>query len=136
MINVADEELQKKMMEYRMLELNYHALIQRREELLGRLMEVKGTMDSIEELGKSEGSEVFLPLGAGVLVPVKFDSKKKLIIGVGSDIVLEKDIDGIKKDLEKRMELFDQAAQATEKDLVMIQQKMASLEPELITKAK
>ena len=95
-----------------MLEQNYQALMNRREEILSRLMEIKGTVESVEELGKSGGNEVFLPIGAGVLVPVKFDSKKKLIIGIGSDIVLEKGVEEIKKDLEKRMEMFDQAAQA------------------------
>ena len=131
MINVTKKELEERLTEYRLLEQNHEVLMKRREEIIPRLIEIRGTIDSVEELEKGKEDEVFLPMGSGVFIPVKVNKKRKLIVAIGSDLVLENDLKGIKDLMKKRQEILEKGLESIEKDLISTENRMAGLEPKL-----
>jgi prefoldin alpha subunit len=130
------KEVERKIMEYRILEQNRQAMIERRDEMFSRFIEVRGTIESVEEMEKNSSKEFLLPMGSGVLVPVNVDSKKKMVIGIGSDLVIEKNINGIKEELKKRAEMFSKGIEAVERQISAFEKKMAELGAELNAEAK
>ncbi|OGI15749.1 hypothetical protein A3K63_00015 [Candidatus Micrarchaeota archaeon RBG_16_49_10] len=130
------KDLERKLMEYRILEQNRQTGMERRDEMFARFVEVKGTIESVEEVEKSAKGEFLLPMGSGVLAPVTLDPKKNLVIGIGSDLVVEKDLKGIKEELKRRLEMFANGIESVERQIAAIEGKMAEIEPELRAAAK
>lgn len=131
MIDVSKKDLEEKLIEYRTLEQQHGVLVKRRDEIVPRVIEIKGTIDALEELGKGKGKDLLVSLGSGVFFPVKCDPKKKMVVAIGSDIISEKSIKDMKKLIEKRFEIFEVSLEKTEKELNSVESKMAVLEPKL-----
>ncbi len=81
-------ELEEKIAEYRILEQQHEAIIKRREELITRLIEMRGTVETVEEMEKKKNDELLVPLGSGIFIHAKADFKKKVMAAIGSDIIL------------------------------------------------
>jgi len=128
---MSQKELQQKMLEYQILEENFKQLNQRRELFMMKLMEIEQTDQAIEELEKSKESDVLLPIGSSVFLPGKVSEKEKLVVGIGADIVLEKDASEVKEILGKRRKTLEVGLENVQQNMLQIANQMKVLEPEI-----
>ncbi|MFH7903251.1 MAG: prefoldin subunit alpha [Candidatus Aenigmatarchaeota archaeon] len=80
-------------------------LILYRESLLSYYRNIKSSLDSLEAI-KEEN--VFLPLGNDVFVKSNIIDKNLIIIGIGSNIYIEMEIDKAKELLEKKIKKIEE----------------------------
>ena len=94
-----NDEIQKQFYE---LEL-YNQQIKKLQDELGKVtimkMELIKSIESME--GLKESKELLIPLGGGAFVKVEVVNDGKVIVGTGSDVFLEKDIDEVIEDFKK-----------------------------------
>ena len=104
------EDLQKKIMEFQILDQNLKMLQERAEFFNQKLEEVQRTRDAVADLEKTNPGKAMIPLGSGVFAYGSIDNCADLIMGVGSGIA-------IKGDRAKVLENLESRAKDIEKDL-------------------
>ncbi|MDN5358761.1 MAG: Prefoldin subunit [Candidatus Diapherotrites archaeon] len=81
------------------------------------LQETEGAIAALKEL--KERGEAIVPLGSGVLIPVKL-SGEKILVSVGGNVVVEKGIDDAIAVLEKRRENIKKSLEQTRQQRMKI----------------
>lgn len=89
------------MVELRMMEVKLENLMRQRELLANRLAEIEGTAASIEDISKAK-SEVLFHVGGEAFMPAKPLNENKIIVMLGADVAIERNIEDAKKILESR----------------------------------
>lgn len=128
---MSQKELQQKMLEYQFLEEKFKELQQSRELFTMKIMEINQSSEALEEIEKSKQDDVFLPLGSSIFVPGKIDKKEKMIVGVGADIAVEKNIGEIKELLEKRKKTLENGLESVQNNMLEIANQIRVLEPKI-----
>jgi len=128
---MAEKEIREKLIRYQLLENQAKALMDRRNFLLTKIMEIDLTLDSLEEVGKNKGEDIFLPLGSAVHVPGTLNKTNRMIVELGADIALECTTEKAKEILNKRKNLIENGLQRLEKDIVDLGNELSTLEPEI-----
>jgi len=82
--------MQEKLVAYRSVESRLNSLLEQQKLFSSKIMEVQGTMETIEEMGKVEGQEMLFPLGSAAYVKGLLKEKDSLLVEVGSGVALEK----------------------------------------------
>ena len=68
------------------------------------LTELKVSNLTLEGLEKEKkGTELFVPIGGGSYVKTKLETSKKVVVGVGADVAVEKTVKEAKEELETRI---------------------------------
>ena len=104
------DDVQKKIVQFQILEANLKALQEREELINERLAEIENTKAAIEELKKTKPGKTLIPIGSGNFISGKIDDTEELIIGIGSGVA-------IKKKREDAAEILDSKFKEFEKDL-------------------
>ena len=125
------KEVQEKIVRYQILEGRVKALLKRREMLIAKIIEIETTLSSMEEVEKNKDSEIMLPLGSNVYIPGSLKDVKRMIVEIGADIVVEKDIADVKKILEKRKDMMSNGLQSMEIEITNITNELVRLEQEI-----
>ncbi|MEM5852780.1 MAG: prefoldin subunit alpha [Candidatus Aenigmatarchaeota archaeon] len=97
-----EKELQEKVLAHKVIEARIEELLKQREILLKNLAEIEETIEGIEEL--KEKNDVLFSLGSQTYIPCKVVEKDKIIVEIGADVAIEKNLEEGKKILEKRKE--------------------------------
>jgi len=108
---------------------------QRTEALTRQVQVIRGTLDevtmaneSIKALAKAkEGDELLIPVGASSFINVKVTSNKNVIVGIGSDIAVEKDADDAEKYMEANAAELTEALRKTVDALQEVQQALTTV---------
>ncbi len=95
-----EKDLQEKILTYRVLEARLDGLLKQRDALVARLIEMQGTIASVQEIEKSD--EVLFQIGSQAYTPGKAINKDNIIIEIGAGIALEKTAKEAKETLESR----------------------------------
>jgi len=67
--------------------------IARQNALLERAsMEIQATLEALEELPKSKGTDSLVPIGGGVYTKAQITDKKTVVVAIGAGIYAEKGI--------------------------------------------
>lgn len=125
------KEFQEKLIRYQILDSRIKALMNRRDFLLRRIVDIEATLSSMEDVKKSKGDEIFLSLGSSVHVPGTLHKTKNIIVELGADIVIECTAKRAKAILEKRKKIIEDGLQAIEKELVNLSNELLELEPKI-----
>lgn len=86
-------------------------LSQQQELIRGSIDEhlrAKETLENYLKIGKDE--ELLVPVGAGVFIKTKTGDQKEALTGIGTGIVLEKDIQEVIKRLDGQLEQLKKSA--------------------------
>ncbi len=68
------------------------------------LTELKVSSLTLEGLEKEKkGTQLFVPIGGGSYVKAKLETSKKVVVGVGADVAVEKTLKEAKEELETRI---------------------------------
>lgn len=124
-------EVQKKLVRYQVLDSRIKVLSQRRELLLAKMLEIESTLNSIEEIKKSKGEEILLYLGSNVLVPSSLKKTGKMIIELGSNIAIENTPEKTKEILNKRKSIIEDGLKTVQEELIKLSDEFSRLEPEI-----
>lgn len=96
-----DEEVQKRYMEYQLLDEKIKQLQQQIQITEQQLMEIISTVQSLDEFSKIEDkTEILVPLNNGIFARANLKKEGVLLVNVGSNIVVDKSIDETKKLIE------------------------------------
>ncbi|MBI5398229.1 prefoldin subunit alpha [Candidatus Woesearchaeota archaeon] len=91
-------ELQEKYAEYQLLEEQIKQVQQQIQKMDSQLADLESIHEGLEDFkNAAEGSEVFVPVSNGIFLQANLASNKKLLVNVGSSVVVEKTVDDTKK---------------------------------------
>jgi prefoldin alpha subunit len=89
--NPAEEEAQKKMLQFQILEGNLRALHGQLEQAMARMEEATRTKLALEELERVRADDsAMIPIGAGTFVRGKIIDSEKVLVSIGSDMAVLK----------------------------------------------
>jgi prefoldin alpha subunit len=134
MMNKQDE-LQRKIIEFQILESNLKMLQERAEIFNGKMEELQRTKEAMEELKVTKPSKALIPLGSGNFVYGSVENCDDIIIGIGSGAAIKKkredamvNLDGRIKEIESELEtllkqvsMFVYQLEKTQQDIESLQ---------------
>ena len=129
------EDLQKKLIEFQILDANFKLLQERAEILNKKLEELQKTGVAIEELKNMKPNKALIPLGSGNFVYGKIEDCDEIIVGIGSGVAIKKkreealkNLDDRTKDIEKDMNDLLKQSSAFVIQLEKVQQEIEKLQ--------
>ena len=104
------DDMQKKIIQFQMLEANMKSLQEKAEMLTARIEEIEGTKLAMDELKSAKPSKALISIGSGNFVSGRIEDTEEVIIGVGGGVA-------IKKKREEALANLDESLKETEKAL-------------------
>jgi prefoldin alpha subunit len=87
------EEVMEKYTELQLLDQQINQMQQQLNLLENKLIQLNTLSENLEDIGKTKkDSEILAPLGAGIFVKSSIKDSKNILMNVGSNVVIEKDI--------------------------------------------
>jgi len=130
---VEQKEIQKKLIRYQILESRADALMKRREFLISRMLEIESTLNSMDEIKKSSGEDILLPIGSNVHVKGELKNVDEMIVELGANIAIESTVEKAKEILEKRRKILESGLASLESEIVSLSDEIMKLQPEIRT---
>ena len=108
---MSEEQAQQLMQQMQMLENHFAQLSQQESSIINIIREANSALHSINETKTQDESDGLVPIGMGVYVQSKIQSKDKVVINIGSGIAIEKDQNSAINWLESRLKELEVALQ-------------------------
>lgn len=97
-----------------------------------QFMEMAATMQSLEDFRKLEpGAEAFVPLSTGILAKAELKDTAQLLVNVGANVAVEKDIKSTKELIERQIGQLREVRDKMAADLKRITTHGSMIEQEL-----
>jgi len=104
--------------EIRILEGSIGLLQSRLDIVRAAINEVTLAHNTLEGVAKLQnGESTLVPVGAGSYIRMKLEDSKKLIMGVGAGVAVEKDVDACVAELKARLEELERARTSLQQQL-------------------
>jgi prefoldin alpha subunit len=124
-----ERELQEKILAYRIFESRLNALLKQRDLIVNKIVEISSTLESIDEIERSD--EALFSIGSEAYVKGKIVDKEKVIIEIGANIAIEKDMKEAKETLEKRKREMEKSLAQIQEEAMKISSGLESLADEI-----
>ena len=108
---MSEEQAQQLMQQMQMLENHFAQLSQQESSIINIIREANSALHSINETKTQSESDSLIPIGMGVYVQSKIQSKDKVVINIGSGVAIEKDQNSAINWLESRLKELEVALQ-------------------------
>lgn len=108
-----EERLNSLVVEIRVLESTFNELSSRQNLLERALLESRAALDAIKGLNEGKSDQVLIQIGGGAMVRAPPPDIEKVLVNVGSSVVLE-------KPREEAVALLDGRAREIEKSVVSL----------------
>ena len=108
---MSEEQAQQLMQQMQMLENHFAQLSQQESSIINIIREANSALHSINETKTQDESDGLVPIGMGVYVQSKIQSKDKVVVNIGSGIAIEKDHNSATNWLESRLKELEIALQ-------------------------
>jgi len=105
----AEDRVNSLAVEVRILESTFNELTSRQNLLERALLENRAALEALKELGERKPDEVLLQIGGGALVKSTPPSVDKVLVNVGSNVIIEKPKDDAVTLLEGRAKQAEQS---------------------------
>lgn len=126
------EELQKKYLEYQLLDQRIKQLQQQMQTAEQQLIEIMATLQSLDEFALlDEGSEILVPVNNGIFTKARLKKENNLLVNVGASVVVDKSIEDTKKLIEKQEQEMEKIRDQIAENINMLVEKATVLEKEL-----
>ena len=100
-----EKKVQEMYMEFQVLEQHIRQLQKQLEAVTQQLIELTITSSSLDEFNKiRQGKEIFVPLSSGIFAKAGIKDTSGLLVNVGANVVVQKDVASTKKLIQKQME--------------------------------
>ncbi len=112
-----EKELQQKYMELQMLSSQIKQLQKGMQMLEEQSAEISAVAQSLDSLKRTQsGTEILIPVTSGIFMKGRVEDTTNLIVSVGSNVAVAKDVESTKKLLEERQNEI-----GSEKEELMLQ---------------
>ena len=108
---MSEQQAQQLMQQMQMLENHFSQLTQQENSIISIIREANSAIQSITETKEENESDNLVPVGMGVYVKSKIQSKDKVVINIGSGVAIEKDQNSALNWLESRLKELEVALQ-------------------------
>ncbi len=126
------QEMQKKVLQFQILQANLQLLAERERHFAEKLAEMEETMRALEDLkGVKPGDSIMVPLGSGNFVAGEVKDCEKVLVGFGAGVVIKKSQEEARKIINKRAEELNSALHELENQIQHIEFELHKLQPEL-----
>jgi prefoldin alpha subunit len=113
-----DDIIRQLATEIRILEGSVTALQSRLDIVRAAIGETTLAHDTLEGLKRLQnGDSVLIPVGAGSYVQMTIADSKKLIMGIGAGVAMEKNVENSVEELKSRLQELDKARTAIQQQL-------------------
>jgi len=68
------------------------------------------TLDGLEK--EKKGAQLFVPIGGGSYVKARLETAKKVVVGIGADVAVERTVKEAKEELEARIAELEKTREA------------------------
>ena len=128
---VEQKEIQKKLIRYQILESRANALLKRRETLITRMLEIESTLNSMDEIKKTDAESILLPIGSNVHVKGELKKTNKMIVELGANTAIESTTEKTKEILGERRKILENGLISLENELISLSNEIMKLQPEI-----
>ena len=127
-----EERLQKLYVEFQLLNQQIQQLEKQNEALNNNLMELVMTSQSLDDFRQiKEKTEIFVPLNSGIFAKAELKKADELLVNVGANVVVKKDISSTKKLVERQVEQLRDIRERMVSDLKKLTMQGGMIEEEL-----
>ena len=127
-----ENKTQEIYMEYKEIDEHIKQLQKQLEVLTNHLVEMHSTNSSLEDLDKiKKDKEMFVPISSGIFAKGTINDTSELLINVGANVVVSKDIDSAKKLIQHQIDEMKKVHKRMVEELQNMAQKAAELEAQL-----
>ena len=127
-----EKKVQEMYMEFQMLEQRIRQLQKQLEAVTQQLIELTVTSSSLDEFNKIEpGKEIFVPLSSGIFAKGSIKETSGLLVNVGANVVVQKDVASTKKLIQRQMEEIKKIQEQMVDELEKLTSHAAQLETQL-----
>jgi prefoldin alpha subunit len=104
--------------EIRILEGSIGVLQSRLDIVRGAISEVTLAFNTLEGMKKLQtGDATLVPVGAGSYIRMQVADSKKIVMGIGAGVAVEKDVEGSVEELKARLQDLDKARTSIQQQL-------------------
>src|SRR3989344_6118991 len=130
-----DNEFQKKYLEFQLLNEKITHLQEQHSTIESHINELSSLLSSLDEVKKlSNNNEILIPLSNNIFAKAKIGNTEKLLVGVGSNILVEKSKDEAYSLIEEQRRELSIVMKKLEEELIKIVTRIKSLQEELTNK--
>lgn len=123
--------IQEKLMGYQVLQNQLETLSKRRDLLLNKMLEIETTLNTIEEMKDKKDEDVLIPVGSAVYLPGTLKKSEKMIVELGANIAVERDVQQAKNIINERKKNLEGGIKTVETEILKISEELTKLEPEI-----
>lgn len=100
-----EKKAQELYMEFQVIEQHIKQMQSQLEMVTGQLIELNATSSSLDEFKKiNSGKEIFVPLSSGIFAKASIKDTSELLVNIGANVAVRKDVDSTKKLIQKQIE--------------------------------
>jgi len=133
MTETKEEILQKHYMEFQMINQNIQQLEKQNEALNNNLMELLATNQNLDDIKNLNGTEILVPISAGIHAKAELKDSKNFIVNVGADTALVKDLKSTKAIVENQLGEIKKLQETIAEQLTKQTAKASLMEKEIST---
>lgn len=110
----AEQQLNQLLAEVRMLESYFEEATGRVQAASSALTDTRSAIDALNGIALDTRNEFLIPIGGGLLLPVKDVAATRVVLSIGAGVAMEKDFDSAKAYLQTRQKELEKALSTLE----------------------
>ena len=127
-----EKKAQELYMQLQMIQENAKQIYKQLQVVEGQLMELVMTSQSLDDFRQiKEKTEIFVPLNSGIFAKAELKKADELLVNVGANVVVKKDISSTKKLVERQVEQLREVRERMASDLKKLTTYGSGIEEEL-----
>ncbi len=131
------EEMRQKLLEYQRLQEEAETIIKTLGTLEMALIEHDRAITTLKFLAETEGNvESLVNIGAGAFIHSRIKGKGSILVSIGGDVIVEKDVENAIKFLEERKDKIAENMNGLNTQINAIYSRMRNIQEELARSEK
>ena len=127
-----EKKAQELYMQLQMIQENAKQIYKQLQVAESQLMELVMTSQSLDDFRQiKEKTEIFVPLNSGIFAKAELKKADELIVNVGANVAVKKDISSTKKLVERQLEQLRDIRERMASDLKKLTMQGGMIEEEL-----
>ncbi len=127
------KHMQEKYVEFQLLDQQIKQLQQQIQVMEQQMMELNAVRQSLDDLKNIKaGSEILTPLNSGIFAKAEIKDPNELLVNIGADVVVKKDIGSTKEMITNQLNEMDKIHTQMHEELQNSVHKARSMQEELV----
>lgn len=129
--------LKEKYTELRLIDQQIRQIQKQLQELENQVLEIMYVQQSLDDLKEVKvGKEILVPVSNGIFAKAALKENNELLVNVGANTVVSKDVDSVKKMLEENINEIKKLETRFLQDLQQLSMRATGIEKEMSTLVK